>query len=151
MADLACGAVSVASALALPHSPGLAELCAGRARFEDVVRIDAETPLQVIAAGDPKLIASPDGCERFTSVFEALTQAYDGVVLHSDREALLKLTSALRFELSAAIAVMDTPGGAEIDLSAFSPLGCPVLVYEKTERRSRTLAAPVSLAAASNG
>ncbi len=153
LADLACGTISVASTLGLPPSPGLAELCAGLARFEDIVRIDAETPLQVIAAGDPKLTASPDGYERFASVFEALTQAYDGVVLHADREALLKLTSALRFELSAAIAVMDTPGGSEIDLSAFSPLGCPVLVYEQgaAERQSRTLAAPVSLAAASNG
>lgn len=155
LVDLACGPISVSGALGLPPSLGLADLSAGRAGFEDIVRIDAETPLQVIAAGNPKLTASGEGSERITSIFEALTQAYDGVVLHTDHEALLKFTSALRFELSAVIAVVDAAagaGGAKIDLSEFSALGCPVLVYEQSgkERRSRSLAAPVSLAAASN-
>ena len=156
LVDLACGPISVSSALGLPSFPGLAELSAGRSGFEDIVRIDAETPLQVIAAGNPELAAAPEGSDRFTSVFEALTQAYDGVVLHADHEALRKFTTALRFELSLAIAVVDAAAGAgraKADLSAFSPLGCPVLVYEQRgkERRSRSPTAPVSRALASNG
>jgi hypothetical protein len=134
LVDLACGRVSISGTLGLKSSPGLAELFAGRAGFEDVVRVDAETPLQVIAAGGPTLTVPDEGNERFTSVLEALTQAYDGVVLHADHEALLKFTPALKFELSVAIAVVDTASGADSaksDLNAFSPLGCPVLVYEK--------------------
>jgi len=149
LVDLACGRVSISGTLGLKSSPGLAELFAGRAGFEDVVRVDAETPLQVIAAGGPTPTVPDEGNERFTSVLEALTQAYDGVVLHADHEALLKFTPALKFELSVAIAVVDTASGADSaksDLNAFSPLGCPVLVYEKRSEEQR----PVSPAAASN-
>lgn len=155
LVDLACGQASIFDTLGLPPSSGLSELFTGRAGFEDIVRVDPATTLQVIAAGNPKPAASIAGNERFASVFEALTQAYDGVVLHADSEALDRFTPALRFELSVAIAVADAgtgAGGAEIDLREFSPLGCPVLVYEQgsKELRSRSLAAPVSLAAASN-
>jgi hypothetical protein len=149
LVDLACGRVSISGTLGLPPSPGLAELVAGRAGFEDVVRIDAETPLQVIAAGNQTLTVTSEVNERFTSVLEALTQAYDGVVLHADHQALLKFTPALKFELSVAIAVVDTVTGtygAKGDLSAFSPLGCQVLAYEKPGNERR----PVSPAAASN-
>jgi hypothetical protein len=103
----------------------------------------------VIAAGNQTLTVTSEGNERFTSVLEALTRAYDGVVLHADHEALLKFTPALKFELSVAIAVVDTVTGAygaKGDLSAFSPLGCQVLAYEKPGNERR----PVSPAAASN-
>ena len=156
LVDLAGGPASVSDALGLPSSPGLAELSAGRARFEDIVRIDAETPLQVITAGDPARAAAPRSPGRFASVFEALTKTYDGVVLHADGDTLRKLTSVLRFELSVAIAVADTASGAgdtKPDLSAFTALGCPVLVYDRDgkEQRSQSPAAPVSRAVASNG
>jgi len=134
LADLACGRASISGTLGLPSSPGFADLVTGRAGFEDVVRVDAETPLQVITAGGPPPPVTGENNERFTSVLEALTQAYDGVVLHADHEALRKFTPALKFELSAAIAVVNTATGTEGakgDLSAFSPLGCPVFSYEK--------------------
>ncbi len=88
LVDITRGAASVSGALGLPRAPGLTDLAAGRASFENVVRIDADTSLQVISAGNPKLAASGDENERFTRLFEALTQAYDSVVLHADREAM---------------------------------------------------------------
>jgi len=144
LVDLTCGPAAVSGPLGLPRAPGLTDVAAGRASFEDVVRIDGDTSLQVIAAGNPKLAAEGDENGRFGHVFEALTQAYERVVLHADREAVRKLTPALKFDLPVVVAVL--PAGAStsstnIDLTDFSALGCPVVVYEQSgkEPRSRLL------------
>ena len=141
LVDLTRGPTAISGPLGIPRSPGFSDLAAGRAGFENVVRIDAETPLQVIAAGNPKLAASGDENSRFGRVFDALTQAYDCVVLHADREAVRALTPALKFELPLVVAVL--PAGAsakndKADLADFSALGCPVLVYEQTGKQPRS-------------
>jgi hypothetical protein len=106
LVDLTCGPAAVSGPLGLPRAPGLTDVAAGRASFEDVVRIDGDTSLQVIAAGNPKLAAKGDENGRFGHVFEALTQAYERVVLHADREAVRKLTPALKFDLPVVVAVL---------------------------------------------
>ncbi len=144
LVDLTRGPAAISGPLEIPRAPGLNDLAAGRASFDDVVRIDAETPLQVIAAGNPKLAASADENARFGRVFDALTQAYACVVLHADREAVRQLAPALKFELPVVVAVLP-PGasanGDKAELGDFSALGCPVLVYEQPgkEPRSRLL------------
>ena len=142
--DLARGPSAISGPLGIPRAPGLSDLTAGRVGFADVVRVDVETPLQVIAAGNPKLAASGDENTRFGRVFDALTQAYDCVVLHADREAVRQLAPALKFELPVLVAVLPAGAGAKgdkADLGDFSALGCPVLVYEQPgkEPRSRLL------------
>ena len=97
--------------------------------------------LQVIAAGNPKLAASGDENSRFGRVFEALTRAYDCVVLHADREAVRALAPALKFELPLVVAVLRAGASANdgtADLADFSALGCPVLVYEQTGKPPRS-------------
>jgi Mrp family chromosome partitioning ATPase len=141
LVDLTRGVASVSGALGLPRVPGLSDLAAGHASFEDVVRIDPETSLQVIPAGNPKLVVNDDANERFSRLFDALTQAYDSVVLHADRDLVRQFTPALKFEFPLVVAVL--PGaasttGAKSDLTTFSALGCPVVVYEQNgKRRSR--------------
>jgi tyrosine-protein kinase Etk/Wzc len=144
LVDLTRGPAAVSGPLGLPRAPGLTDVAAGRASFEDVVKIDGDTSLQVIATGNPKLAAKGDENGRFGHVFEALTQAYESVVLHADREAVRKFTPALKFELPVVVAVL--PAGAStsstnIDLTDFSALGCPVVVYQQSgkEPRSRLL------------
>jgi uncharacterized protein involved in exopolysaccharide biosynthesis/Mrp family chromosome partitioning ATPase len=141
LVDLTRGPASISGALGLPRTPGLTDLVAGRAGFEDVVRIDENSSLQVISAGNPKLSAKDDENERFGHLFEALTQAYDSVVLHADPEAVRQLTPALKFELPIVVAVLP-PGasdsGTKIDLAEFSALGCPVLVYEQNGKKQRS-------------
>jgi hypothetical protein len=142
--DLAHGPSSVSSALHLPRSPGLSDLCAGLARFEDIIRIDAETPLHTIAAGHPRFAAPGDATRRFTPILQALTQTYDSVVLHADRAALRRVGRALRFELSVVVAALPArtgTGEAAADLGDFSAFGCPVLFYEQggEERRASFL------------
>ena len=141
LVDLSRGASSVSGALRLPRAPGLTDLAAGRASFEDVVRIDEDTALQVISAGN--LGNSPPQATRtkqFTRLFEALTQAYDCVVFHADREAVRKLAPALKFELPVVVAVLPSgtrAGSTKTDLTDFSALGCPVLVYEQSGKTLR--------------
>lgn len=137
--DLAHGPRSVSGALGLPRSPGLTDLSAGRAQFEDIIRIDAETPLQLIAAGNPRFAASAEENARLIAIFEALTATYDSVVIHADRDALRRFAPALRFELSVVVAVLPARNGGAgtTDLGDFSALGCHVIAYEQSGKESR--------------
>jgi hypothetical protein len=137
--DLAHGPRSVSGALGLPRSPGLTDLSAGRAQFEDIIRIDAETPLQVIAAGNPRFAASAEENARLIAIFEALTATYDSVVIHADRDALRRFAPALRFELPVVIAVLPARNGGAgtTDLGDFSALGCQVVAYEQGGKECR--------------
>jgi uncharacterized protein involved in exopolysaccharide biosynthesis len=141
LVDVTRGPSAVSGRLGLPRAPGFTDLAAGRAGFDQVVRVDADTALQVIAAGNPTVKGKGDEAERFTRVFEALTQVYDCVVFHADREAVRALAPALKFELPVVVAVL--PAGASAnsateDLSDFSALGCPVLVYEQSGKEPRS-------------
>ena len=141
LVDLARGPAAISGPLELPRAPGLTDVTAGRSGFEDVVKIDATTPLQIIPAGNPKLAAGGDENERFAPVFEALMQAYDCVVLHADLEAVRKLTPALKFELPVVVAVL--PAGAstsngKAELADLASLGCPVVVYEQEGKQPRS-------------
>ncbi|MGD9502497.1 MAG: hypothetical protein AB7V40_08420, partial [Methyloceanibacter sp.] len=130
--DLAHGAHSVSAALGLPRFPGLADLAAGKAQFDDVIAIDAETPLHVIAAGNPRFAA--EGSARIAAIFAALTEAYDSVVLHADREALRRIAPELRFELSIAVAICAKGAGATADLNGFAALGCRTVALEQASK-----------------
>ena len=57
--DLTRGASAVSGPLGLPRAPGFTDLAAGRAGFDDVIRVDIESALQVIAAGNPAV--KPEG------------------------------------------------------------------------------------------
>jgi hypothetical protein len=138
--DLTRGTSSVSGALGMPRVPGINDLVAGRSSFEDVIKIDPESSLQVIPAGNPKGGGSDENA-RFGRVFDALTQAYDCVVLHADREAVRALSQALKFELPLVVAVLQTGASAQsekADLADFAALGCPVLVYEPAGREPRS-------------
>lgn len=137
--DLAHGPHSISAALGLPRFPGLADLAVGRAHFEEVIGLDAETPLHVIPAGNPRF-AADDGNGRFAAILAALTEAYDSVVLHADREALRRTAPDLGFGLSIAVAVLPQRAGGTADLSGFAALGCQTLAYEQgSKRRPRFL------------
>ena len=143
LVDLTRGAAAVSGSLELPRTPGLTDLTAGRAGFEDVIQIDPASELQIIPAGDPKLVAKGDENERFTRIFEALLQAYNCVVLHADLDAVRRFTPALKFELPVVVAVLragTSPNDIRTGLADFSALGCPVLLYEQDGKaRSRLL------------
>ncbi|WP_141700815.1 hypothetical protein [Methyloceanibacter superfactus] len=140
LVDLAKGASAVSGPLGMPRVPGFADLAAGRASFADVIRIDEDTPLQVIPAGNPTAMSGATEPDRFMRVFEALTQAYGCVVLHGDLRAVQALMPALKFELPAMVAVLPRGGSVEDEdeaLRTFQSLGCPVVAYEGNGKQRR--------------
>ena len=143
--DVAHGPHSISAALGLPRSPGLTDLAAGRAQFDDVIGLDAETPLHVIAAGSPRF-AGADGDGRLAAILAALTEAYDSVVLHADRDALRRTAPDLGSALSVAVAVLPQGASPAAALSGFSSLGCRTLAFEQaSKRRPRFLGWAASL------
>ena len=141
LVDLAKGGSTVSGELGMPRVPGFSDLTAGQADFVDVVRIDDDSALQVIAAGKPMQSDGSYEPDRFMQVFEALTQVYDCVVLHADLAAMDALMPALKFELPVAVAVLPANGTIETEgqaLWTFQRLGCPIVVYESTLKQRRT-------------
>ena len=132
LVDLAKGSVVVSEQLNMPRVPGFSDLAEGAVDFADVIKLDAETTLQIIPAGSPKLNNGLDAPDKFMRVFEALTQTYDCVVLHADMAGIESLMPALKFELPVAVAVLPpktAPEDAEESLSIVQCLGCPVVVH----------------------
>lgn len=95
--DLLGHANSLSRALDIPNAPGIYEMVSGTAAFEDTVRRDPKSPLQVIsgglaAPGNPG-IASP----RFSAISAALEAAYDHVIyLAGPDESISILSDATR-------------------------------------------------------
>jgi Mrp family chromosome partitioning ATPase len=140
LVDLTRGAMAVSEPLGLPRAPGFAELVAGSAGFEDVVQIDDETPLQVIAAGNPALAAQQGNeGERLTRLFEALAQVYDFIVLHADPGTARAFKSLLAGRLQIVVAVLHSSQdkGGETSLLDLAAFGCPILPYDQTKERRR--------------
>ena len=141
LVDLAKGASAVSGPLGMPRVPGFADLAGGRASFSDVIRVDDDSSMQVIPAGNPATRGAEPEPDCFMRVFEALTQAYGCVVLHADLAAIEALMPALKFELPVMVAVL--PSRASVDsqdeaLSTFQSLGCPVVVYEGNGKQRRS-------------
>jgi Mrp family chromosome partitioning ATPase len=134
LVDLARGPNAVSEELALPRAPGFAELAAGDASFDDIVHVDEETPLQVIASGGPTVwLNSGSGGKRLARIFEALAQAYDVIVLHADRGTALMLRPILAGRLHRIVAVLARGESKGSDsLLELAVFGCPVLAYAQS-------------------
>jgi len=139
LVDLARNVTALSDQLGIPRAPGFAELASGRAGFEAVVRVDTDTPLQIIPAGERlvTLGTKPDA-ERLARILGALVQVYDAVVLHADRATALLYQPHLAGRLGAVIAVRAPGEGKTADRSSaeLAAFGCPVLSFEQSiERR----------------
>ena len=138
LVDLARGPAEVSGLLGLPRAPGFTDLAAGRAGFEDVVQTDFDTSLQVLPAGNPHVKTDEEevGTGR---IVDALSQVYDRLVLHIDRDTLRKLDPALGGRLQLVVAVI-APGDRKHDrtqLDELTALGCQVVPYEQTDGEHR--------------
>lgn len=138
LVDLTNGAAAVCAKLGIPRAPGLAELADGRVSFDEIVHVDKETALQVIAAGQAaaKRETKP---ERLARIFEAMAQVYHFMVLHADRETAFNYQPVLAGRLRTVLAVLASGEGKSRRRPALSELagfGCTVMLHEQsTERR----------------
>jgi hypothetical protein len=136
--DLARGSITVCARLGIPRYPGFAELAAGRAGFEDIIHVDKDTPLQVIATGQGTATSgSKHHQERLARIFEAFAQVYHFIVLHADRETAFNYQALLAGRLRAVVAVLPTNEGRNADriTAELAGFGCAVLVHEQSSER----------------
>jgi Mrp family chromosome partitioning ATPase len=140
LVDLTRGSTAISGPLGLPRAPGFNDLLAGSAGFEDVVRIDAKSVLQVIVAGNAKPKSDGNEAQRSVRIFSALAQAYDLVVLYGDQESVAKFQAALQGRLAMAIAVLAGGGDLTTAMASIAELtafGAPVFPYDKSTEEDR--------------
>ncbi|GAB4238759.1 MAG: exopolysaccharide transport family protein [Methyloligellaceae bacterium] len=92
LVDFSTTGERVSALSGLPAAPGIAELIARSAGFEDVIFPDSATPLQIIPAGglDARTFTEMDGAS-WTRISQVLAEIYDCVILHSSLSAARRL------------------------------------------------------------
>ncbi len=100
-----------------------------------MIHVDAETPLQVIPAGNPTVQSSGDAAENFLRIFDALSQTYDCVVIHADADTARQVERTLNGSLQLVIAVLRA--GGEAGMERLANPGCQVLGYEQSGEEPR--------------
>ncbi|MGF1620384.1 MAG: hypothetical protein ACFCUR_07205 [Rhodomicrobiaceae bacterium] len=108
LVDTSQSALAVSSLLGLPRSPGLAELCQGRAEFDGVIRRDPRGDCHFIGSGRPRAVGGPWGEPGAAdSVFRALDEAYHWIVFCAEFDEAQGLADNMRRQFSAAVVVED--------------------------------------------
>lgn len=106
--DTAQGSLALSSLMELPRSPGLAELCQGRARFADVIHRDPASPCQFIASGRPRAVGGPWGQPgEADRVFRALDESYRWLLFCAHLDEALGLAANMKRPFEAAILIDD--------------------------------------------
>jgi hypothetical protein len=108
LVDTSQSAFAISSLLGLPRSPGLAELCQGRAEFDRVIRRARGGDCHFIGSGRPRAVGGPWG-EPGTadSVFRALDEAYRWIVVCGEFDEAQGLADNMKRQFSAAVVVED--------------------------------------------
>lgn len=103
LVDATAGGDRIACALDLPDAPGINEMLSGDAAFEDTVRRDPESPLQVISGAWAEGANHSPDTEQLASILHALERAYDRVILYAGPQQAATLMQIGRRTESALI------------------------------------------------
>ncbi len=136
LVDVSQGAEALSSRLELPRSPGLAELCQQKARFEDVVRRDPAGDLHILTSGKPRSIGGWGAPGMLDRVCRALDEAYALILFCAEHDEAVLLARTLKHRFSAGVMIRgrkgrqdDTPfAGTPAD---FEALGFPIRWIEQ--------------------
>ncbi len=138
LVDLSRASSSLASQLRMPRTPGYYDLVAGSSEFEDIIRVDPKSAVQVICAGGG-LTGQSDkvSIEELPRVLEALGGAYDATVLHADSSTLESFIDILGDDAPQTVVVCGSAGGASVDsddpaVQKLAEKGRLVAVYDKS-------------------
>lgn len=108
--DTSQGAMALSSAMGLPRSPGLAELCQLKQRFEDVIWRDPDSACHFLPSGRPRLVGGPWGEPGAADrIFRALDESYRYLIFCADPEEAYSLAHGLKRPFSAAVLLDGKP------------------------------------------
>jgi len=107
--DFSTSGQNIASLANLANAPGLAELLAGSAGFEDVISADPESSVQIIPPGALHRDAFTDGLDaNWSRIQSALRQTYDCVIVHASLSGARRLVAGLgQDELVSVVLVVE--------------------------------------------
>lgn len=133
--DVGGGLGSVSSALRLPRVPGYSELATGDSTFDAVIRVDPDSPLQIITSGASSSSEGADSA-ALTRVLKALGEAYDCVVVHAELATAKSVSDVLLDGglMSVAVARENTVVSAS-SLGPFADPDVRLVVLEKPADR----------------
>ena len=106
--------------------------------LDDVVHVDSETRLQVIASGhQAPTIETKQDSARFARIIEALLRVYHFIVLHADHETAFNYQPVLAGRLHTVVAVLASGEGKSANRAsaALAGFGCTVLMHEQSAER----------------
>jgi Mrp family chromosome partitioning ATPase len=127
--DAGTDGTGLAGSAGIEPGPGLREVIAGRASFEDVLKCDRESGVHLIPAGASVLAAKSAGTEaQLRLSLEALSEIYDQVLVVVSSGRLKLLSDSLAGLIDTAVEIADgdgygTPG------SVLSESGVEVMRY----------------------
>ncbi len=105
----------IASGLDLPASPGFAELLAGTASFEDVIRMLPDGDVHVLACGAAGVMTAESlDPNRLNLLLDALDGAYGDVIITGAHGAIRALFQAIEGRVDAGVIVGSSRGGAAL-------------------------------------
>ena len=107
--------------LGLPAAPGFAELIAGSASFEEVIRTLPGSGVHLLPCGASARIEAADlDADRLNLLLDVLDETYSDVVITGSHDAIRDLFLAIEGRVDAGIAIEMTAAG-EAWLDAASP------------------------------
>lgn len=116
--DFSTAGQGVSGILGLSNIPGLGELLAGSAGFEDVVSADPEGSVQIIPPGAlQRDVFTGEASDKWVRILSALRQTYDCLVLHVSLSGARRLIAGLGPDEIATI-VLVTDGREDAALIA---------------------------------
>jgi hypothetical protein len=125
--DMSQGAPALSGPMELPRSPGLAELCQGTARFEDVVRRDPVSSLHFLASGKPRSLGGDAGVPgMLDKVCRAIDETYAVALFCAGHDEASSLARALKRPFGAGVVVHDRRSPATNAATDFASFGFPV-------------------------
>jgi len=105
----------IAAQLKLPEAPGIADLVAGQASFEDVVHRLPGQETHLIGAGALAALGDREfDTEQLNLVLDALDEAYDHIVVAGTYEAVRLLFEAIQGRFDAGIIVTEPKARANV-------------------------------------
>ncbi len=111
LVDWSRDGTGVATSLGLlPEQPGINDLLAGRATFEDVIARLPDSDANVVACGSPDVLGARLDPDWVNLVLDALDEAYDHIVVVSKLEPARTLFEVIEGRFDAGIVIPDGRG-----------------------------------------
>ncbi len=108
--DTSQRAMALSAVMGLPRSPGLAELCQLKQRFEDVIWRDPASACHFLPSGRPRRVGGPWGEPGAADrIFRALDESYRYLIFCADPEEAYSLAHGLKRPFSAAVLLDGKP------------------------------------------